>query len=221
MKATYWEKIIVSSERTKQIQAKPHATSSTLSSHHLLAPFPLEPNFWGLPILLDSALHPLLPACYPHHFIKRLCQVTTSSLFQNPVVSVQPTSDNKHLAIPTTPPFWKALSSLDFSYAILNCFSLPSFRLLFLWVPQMSSEVGRPLNSPLLCSEFSLHVYVQLSGEGFHRFTRNHLTKKSFKNGCFLSSRDVEGKPWDYDLPATKRRRCFKQKTVIHNVKCC
>lgn len=125
MKATYWEKIIVSSERTKQIQAKPHATSSTLSSHHLLAPFPLEPNFWGLPILLDPALHPLLPAFYPH-FIKRLCQVTTSSLFQNPVVSVQSTSDNKHLAIPTTPPFWKALSSLDFSYAILNCFSLPS-----------------------------------------------------------------------------------------------
>ena len=55
---------------------------------------------------------------------------------------------NKHVTILTTPSFWKAPSSIDFSYITLNCFLFPSLRLLFLWVPQMNSEVGRPLNSP-------------------------------------------------------------------------
>ena len=62
---------------------------------------------------MDSALHPL-PASYPHHFTKRFCQVTTSSLLWSRFSPrLQQTRDNSdHSFLLKNFPFsWKQMSA--------------------------------------------------------------------------------------------------------------
>ena len=107
---------------------------------------------------MDSTLHPL-PAN------ELLTVISVQSTFTTNMWQYWPLLPSESLLLPLT---LVTSHSTAFSSHHLGCFFYGYHRWILKWED--------PWTLPIQCSEFSLHAYVQLSREGFHRFIRNHLT---------------------------------------------